>query len=349
MEKEVFPIRLQTIRKMRGLSLRKLSDLMDGVVSANTLDKYERGKTFPSSKVVIKLSSALGVCMDEFFKPITVQIRPDDIKYRKRSSLSKKEMAKIDYYASSFLEKYIEVEEMCGEKKMFSTSYHDVDIKAENDVLSIAARFRNDFHLGNAPISNPIEMLECAGVKIIEVDASAKFDGDNFTCNGIFVIVLNRAFTQERKRMSLFHEVAHKIMKFPKGVDEERYCNIFANEVLLPSEVFIQRIGKVRKDISLVELRNLQYQYGISIDAMMVKARQLGIISQSRYVSFYKHKNKDKNFKAEVERSVFQEENSKRYVGLVFKLLSNEVITESKCASLLNRSVSEIHSQLELV
>ena len=161
--------------------------------------------------------------------------------------------------------------------------------------------------------------------------------------------MLNKGFTPERKRLSLFHEVGHKIMRFQDGADEERLCNIFANEVLLPVEVFIQKIGKIRKDISLIELKDIQCQFGISVEAMMIKARQAGIISQNRYVSFYKYKNSSKQFKENVEKSVFQDEHCKRFGRLVFKLLANEVITESKCASLLGCSVQKVRENLNLV
>lgn len=347
--KEIFSRRLKIARKIKGMSLMKLSKAMDGMVSANALAKYERGEIFPSSRVIIKLSSVLGVCVDDFFKPVTINIDIDSIKYRKRASLGKKEKDSINSYASVRLEKYLETEKMSGETSVFSKNYFDVSIKSESDVLTIASRFRQDFNLGNSPISNPIEILESAGVKIIEVDASPKFDGDSFTCGDVFVIVLNKNFTAERKRMSLFHETGHKVMNIPEGMNEERLCNVFANEVLLPSDVFIQKIGKIRKEISLVELKDLQRQYGISVEAMMVKARQLGIISETRYTYFYRHKNSSKMFKDEVERSVFHEEHCKRYERLVFKLLSNEIITESKCASLLDTSISDVHNRLNLI
>ena len=347
--KGIFPIRLRSARKMRGMSLRRLSEEMNGEVSANALAKYERGDIFPSSKVMIKLASALGLRIDDFFRPITVSVDLENIKYRKRASLGKKEIEAINYYASSELEKYIEVESMTGESKIFTMNYFDTPVKDDKDVLSIAARFRQDLNLGDSPITTPIEVLETAGVKIRGVEACKRFDGNSFTCNNLFVVVLNKGFTPERKRLSLFHEVGHKIMRFQDGADEERLCNIFANEVLLPVEVFIQKIGKIRKDISLIELKDIQCQFGISVEAMMIKARQAGIISQNRYVSFYKYKNSSKQFKENVEKSVFQDEHCKRFVRLVFKLLANEVITESKCASLLGCSVQKVRENLNLV
>mgnify|MGYP004675879903 CR=1 FL=1 len=347
--KDIFPIRLKNARKMRGMSLRKLSEEMNGEVSANALAKYEKGEIFPSSKVMIKLASSLGLRIDDFFRPITISIELEKIKYRKQASLGKKEIEAINYFASSELEKYIEVENMTGESRNFTINYFDTPVKDDNDALSIAARFRQDFCLGDSPITTPIELLETSGVKIIEVDACRKFDGNSFTFDNIFVIVLNRNFIPERKRLSLFHEIGHKVMKFAEGVDEERLCNIFANEVLLPTEVFIEKIGKIRKNISLIELKDIQCQFGISVEAMMVKARQANIISQNRYTSFYKRKNFSKQFKENVEKSVFQDEHCKRFERLVFKLLANEIITESKCASLLGCSVHEVRENLNLV
>lgn len=348
--KEIFSKRLINARKIRCMSLRMLSERMDGMVSANALKKYEKGEMLPSSRVLIKLSSALQMKIDDFFQPFSIgEIDLSEVKYRKRASLSKKEQESINAQSSLKLEKYIEVERMCGEDRPFFLNYYDDMVGSENDVLSIAARFRKDLNLGNAPISNPIEIFESIGVKIIEVDVSSKFDGDSFTVNNIFVIVLNKAFKPERKRFSLFHEMGHKVMRFAEGVDEERFCNVFANEVLLPNDVFIQKIGRIRKDISLVELKELQRQYGISVEAMMVKARQVGIISKNRYESFYKHKNRVSTFKDKVEESVFPCEESNRYERLVFKLLANGEITESKCASLLDRKVVDVREDLNLV
>lgn len=127
--KDIFSRRLKIARKIKGMSLMKLSKAMDGIVSANALAKYERGEIFPSSNVMIKLSSVLDVSVDDFFRPVTVCIDVDSIKYRKRASLGKKEIESINCYASARLEKYLEVEKMSGETSVFSINYFDVPIK----------------------------------------------------------------------------------------------------------------------------------------------------------------------------------------------------------------------------
>lgn len=346
---DIFPIRLKNARKMRGLSQQGLSDAMQGAVSPNAIKKYEKGEMFPSSDIVIKLASALQVKIDDLFQPFTVKIDMSNIKYRKKSTLRRKEIEAINQVAALRLEKYVEVERMCGENNNFDISYPWMTVRDENDARSAASKFRQDFDLGNDPISNPIELLESAGAKIMEVNASEKFDGDSFTTEGIFVIILNETFQSERKRLSLFHEVGHKVMVFADGVDEERMCNVFANEVLLPSEVFRKMIGRKRGDVSLEELKDIQALYGISVEAMMMKAKQLGILSESRYTKFCIKKNSDPRFKDKVQESVFPAERSNRFSRLVFKLLASEEITESKCASLLGCTIEEVRNRLMLV
>ena len=63
---------------------------------------------------------------------------------------------------------------------------------------------------------------------------------------------------------------------------EEQYCNIFANEVLMPRQTFLQSIGEKRHDRGLVELKNRQSEFGISIDALVYKAGYLDVISENR-------------------------------------------------------------------
>ena len=59
--------------------------------------------------------------------------------------------------------------------------------------------------------------------------------------------MLNRNLISERRRLTLFHELAHLILAFEEGSDVERLCNVFANEVLLPSVVLKSLLGEYRK------------------------------------------------------------------------------------------------------
>lgn len=56
--------------------------------------------------------------------------------------------------------------------------------------------------------------------------------------------------------------------------------------MLIPTSEFIRLIGISRKDISLQELIFIQMQFGISIDTLMYKAKEVGIITEQRYKGY---------------------------------------------------------------
>jgi Zn-dependent peptidase ImmA (M78 family) len=100
----------------------------------------------------------------------------------------------------------------------------------------------------------------------------------------------------------------------------------------------------------LQELKVLQAVYGISVDALMFKAKTVGVISESKYTSFCIRKNKSLAFKDAVERSSYRGvEESSRFDRLVYRALASDMISCSKAAVLLNEPMEEVKNKLELV
>ena len=64
---------------------------------------------------------------------------------------------------------------------------------------------------------------------------------------------------------------------------------------------------------------------------------------------FVSKKKQTKRFKEEVERSRYKQEESNRFVRLVYRALASEIISISKAGSLLNIPVNAIRNQLNLV
>ena len=132
--------------------------------------------------------------------------------------------------------------------------------------------------------------------------------------------------------------------------EKEKLCNVFASEMLLPSQVLVDTFGTKSK-ISFQELISLQCTYGISIDAIMYSLKSLSIISDKRHRSFCIQKNMNSKFKSEVEESRFKEkENSSlsdsvTYTNMVYSALAQKLITPSRAAELLSIPVSDVQSQ----
>lgn len=346
----IFSARLKNARIMKGLSMDELCLSMGNVVSKMTISKYENGLLAPNSGIVIALSKALNQPIDYFFRPFSVQV--ESVKFRKKSSLPQKKENSLRETIADLMERYINIEEICSDS-IVKSPIPQIKASSAEDVKAAAALIRKEWMLGLSGIVNVIDLLENHGVKVIEIDASNSFDGMSSLVNEKFhVVILNKSFSVERKRFTALHELGHLVLHFPKTIDsktEESFCHLFASEMLLPESELKRILGNVRKDISYQELRTLQLGYGISCDAIMYKAKDCAIVSERRFRSFCIQKNKSSNFKALVEKSLYHYEESTRFVSLVYKALSKELITISKAASLLHQDVEKVRQDLALV
>lgn len=352
--RETFAIRLQNARKMRGFSLQELAKRLEGVVSSTGLDKYEKGLMFPqSSSILVALSQALQVPLGDLLRPITMDIDTGKFEFRKKAKLGKKEKERILLCVKSKIEKYFEIEQILNEKVKHDIDLSDLLITSTDDARKAAMRVREAWNLGTAPINRPLILLESHGVMVIEVEEDPKlFDGTSGSFNGTPIIIINKANvddsnpTNERKRLTSFHEYAHQVLRIAEGLDEEEICNAFANEMLMPSATFINIVGEKRKYIYPVEMKNLQKEYGISIRALMMKAKQLGIITKNYYQWFCIKLNKQPELKAFVDRNEIETEHTFRFEQMVYRAFGREIITGSKAAELLGISESELHVKL---
>lgn len=344
-----FAQRLVNARKIRCMSQRELSNKLEGQVSPTAIEKYEKGLMMPSSSALILLSKALDMKLDYFFRPFTVAIDTSKFEFRKSASMGVKKVESIKFMVCAEIEKYLEIEGILGNTTSFTLDYRNILVEGEDEAKLLARRLREDLNIGSDAIVSAVELLESCGVKIIEIDHDEKFSGTCNTAGTIPVIVINRNMTSERKRITIFHELGHLLMHCAEGVDEEKICNIFANEVLIPSDKFKSLLGASRHDISLVELQAIQREYGISVDALMAKAAQLNIITNNRYTSYYKKKNALPAFKEAVEASHYPMEHTNRFERLVYRALASEVISTSKAAALLDVSLNEVRNNLNLM
>ena len=347
----LFSTRLKQARIMQGLSMDSLCEKAKNALTKQSISKYEAGKMMPDSKSLIVLANALGVSIDYFFRPLAVSI--ENVEFRKKKRLGLKKIESIKAIVKDKLERYFEIESIIDIQSEFKSEYRSVIIQSESDIFSIVNRIKNDWKLGEDGINNLIEILEENKIKVIEIDAPSEFDGLSGYVNEINpIIVLNKNLDSERKRFTALHELGHLLLNFDSSIDENRvesFCHLFASEMLISKEIFIQKIGMNRKDISLQELQDIQMQFGISIDALMYKAWSLNIITESRYKTFRIKKNQTPQFKEAVEKSRYKQEQSNRFVRLGYRALASEIISISKAGVLLNTPVNAVRNQLNLV
>lgn len=350
--KTLFPIRLKQARIMRGLSMEALCDRINQELSKQSLSKYENGQMLPDSKSLIMLSKALNVGVDYFFRPLTIKI--EKVEFRKKSKLGRRQISKIQEVVKEKLERYFEIESILDMQFYSRYQYHKCEqsVLSDKDVYPLVASIKDKWKLGEDGINNLIEILEENGIKVIEIDAPKDFDGLCGLANEDKpFIVLNMNFDSERKRFTALHELGHLLLNFGMldEKDVEKYCNLFASEMLVSKEVFLQKIGSNRSDISMQELIPIQKQFGISIDALMYKAKELNVITDNRYKTYCKKKNASETFKSLVNESRYKAEQSFRFERLVYRALASEIISISKAGMLLNESVDNVRNAINLM
>lgn len=347
---QIIAYRIKNARQLRGYSLEELAQEAD--MPKNVLRKYEKGEAVPNSKELIKLSKALEQKIDYFFNSFKVEI--GNFNFRKRTSFRKKSQNSIRAEITIHLENYIWIEELLEIDTHFENKVKDIVIDSKECIEQVVLKLRTDWEIGIDPIHNIIQLLEDKGIKVIELeDVDTKFDGlATFVNDSIPVIVINQNFSIERKRFTLLHELGHILLNLKECEDkqEEQFCNYFASEFLFPAKLVFREFGEKRKHISLEELKSIQEKYGISIQAIVYKLSELGIIDKEKHKSFHIQLNADKFLKEFVNQEVFSSpEKSNRFERLVYRALAQEEISISKAASLTGKSIEELKNISELI
>ena len=108
----MFGDRLKLARKRAGLSLRRLAEALEQGVSAQAIGKYERGEMMPSSGVLSRLASVLGVSLDYL---LSEQVeRLEGMEFRKASGTTAGDRARVQTEVIDHLQRYLAIEEVLG-------------------------------------------------------------------------------------------------------------------------------------------------------------------------------------------------------------------------------------------
>lgn len=332
--------RLKTARLLAGLSLRQLEEALSNKVSYNSINKYEKGMMQPETGTILRLAEVLKVTPAYFFETNSIEL--GEINFRKQNSLTDTEVELIKEKTKDKVQRYIEAERLLNISKTFNNPIARKQVKDAARAEEMAQIVRIEWGLGTNPIPNVIEMLEENEVKVIEIEASDKFDGlSTYVDDGIPVAVVNDSFTIERKRFTALHELGHLMMniKIAEEKEKENACHRFAGALLFPEPEVRKTLGDKRSNIAMGELVTIKEEYGISAQAAMRRVLDLGIITPSAYKQFFIKIAGNK--KEEGLGSYKGEEKSYRFLQMIFRLTSEGVITIERAAALAGMPLPE--------
>ena len=345
---QIFADRFKSARLRNGLSLQDLANKLDNKVTRQALHRYEKGEVVPDSEMLALLSSAMDVRPDYFFR--NTQIELGKIEYRKLKRMPVKEEHKVIEQTREYLSRYLELEEILGLENKFVNPLESFRPVTEYKEVNRAANvLREEWKMGQDPISNVAELLEDKHIKVVEINADISFDGMQTWVNkNIPVIAYNKNITgkPDRIRFTLLHELAHLLLTFGNVTEhqKETLCHQFAGAMLLPDGTIVDELGANRSRFSIPELGNVKKQYGISMQAIVMRALSCGIVNDHYTKQFF---NMMKQMGWRVDEPIAYEgmENSNRFDQLLYRALAEEQISTSKAAALKNMKLSEFRNQ----
>jgi Zn-dependent peptidase ImmA (M78 family)/DNA-binding XRE family transcriptional regulator len=349
---KLFSERFKSARILNGFSLQDLADALDNKISRQALHKYEKGKVIPDSDMISRLSKILQVQPDFFFRDVKIEL--GELEFRKQKKLPVKEQNKIVEFTKDLLSRYLELEEIIGIETEFRNPLESFPIISSfEDIEKAALKVRESWNLGLDPFYNSIELLEDNHIKVVSVDSEDSFDGMQTWLNQtIPVIVINRnnLKSADRIRFTVLHELGHLLLPLGNLPDKmkEKYCNQFAAAMLIPEVTIQKELGISRKKLFIQELGELKKQYGISIQALMYRCKDLNIISENllNQLVFIIAHNQWKIIEP-VQYTGLEESN--RFTQLLFRALAEGLISMNKAAVLNNQSLIDFRKQITTV
>ncbi len=323
--------RIKLARNKVGLSQRELAEEVG--LSATSISKYERGKTNPRPSTLLKLARALSVGIEYFFREI--EVRKLTPAYRKHSRLGKRQQKSMEANIIDRVEKYLTIEDLFPEDMFSESPLPRFAVEEIQDAEKAAQRLREKWSLGTDPIEDLCSRLESRGVKVIALKGPEGFDGFSCWANGTMpVIAFNAKVSGDRQRFSIAHELGHLVLKV-QDVDPdeaEKMAHRFAAAFLVPSKAAHEKLGQKRSNLSFGELLLLKEEYGLSMQAWIVRAHDLRIIDESTYSRLFR-KLSAKGWRNE-EPGIIPSAKPQRLQLLIHQALAEDLITPSYAATL---------------
>lgn len=262
-------------REYRGLTQSELARRAG--VTQGYISKYEHKQLEPSEDNLNKLATALDVPLLFFYRTDQiVGFASACLHFRKQSSLPIKQLRQVHALVNVIrfglgpILRDVEVATV--------PQFYRMDIEEYGaDPARIAALVRGQWRLPLGPITNMVTTIEAAGGFVFRCGfGNRRIDAvSQWPQPGQPLFFINADSPWDRARFTLAHELGHVVMHALPTADMEREANDFAQEFLMPArEILPDLVG-----FNLVRATELKAHWKVSIQALTMRARSLGVLS----------------------------------------------------------------------
>jgi Zn-dependent peptidase ImmA (M78 family) len=231
--------------------------------------------------IVEGIAMATGFPLTFFRDDPVIDFPPGSLLYRKRATLKSSHKATLRQISRLLLEIGLTLGRQIGtvSPKLPDTTG---DPRRDARLVRRALGFSSD-----EPITNLIRSIEKTGVFVIalwlEVDEHDAFSVWAKAEQPKPVLVVSSGKSGDRLRFSLSHELGHLVLH--RGIVSgtkmhERQADTFASELLMPAHAMKT---EMIPPLNLTKLADLKARWGVSMQALLMRALHLEIITTRQY------------------------------------------------------------------
>jgi Zn-dependent peptidase ImmA (M78 family)/transcriptional regulator with XRE-family HTH domain len=265
--------------RLRKVELARMLDVTPAAIT-----QYEQGRTRPGRATLAALALQLGL-PPAFFVPSGLPSTVSEASTHFRSLRSTTRTTRLHLLARLRLLSQL-IDLVDEHVALPAVDVPRLDVAPGRAAAGEAAReVRTRWGLGDGPITHTVRMLEAHGVIVTRprVDSSAV---DAFSCwlgDRPVVVLASDKDDGARSRFDGPHELGHLVTHHeaePGDPDHERDAHAFAAEFLMP-EAAIR--AELPARLSWSRYIELKARWGVSIAALVRRARDLDVITQYAY------------------------------------------------------------------
>jgi len=325
------PSRLSIARKRRLLNKKGFADLVG--VAAHTITRCEQGQSKPSSDNIVKFAETLNFPVAFFYRSDLEIADAELVSFRSQRAMTAAERdaalaaGAIGFEISDWIESRFDLP---------TIQVPDLNLY---DPETAAILLRQDWGLGEDPISNMVHLLESKGIRVFSLaENSKRVNAFSLWRGDKPYVFLNTMKTAENSRFDAAHELGHLTLhqdgKTTGRVAEDE-ANRFASALLLPKASVLASISRVH---SIDQLVHSKKKWLVSLSALTLRLHRLNKLTDWRYRDFCiqirtRYKNTEPEG-IEREKSVVWQK--------VMKTLWSEGITQLDIAQALDLPESEV-------
>jgi len=264
---------LTLAREARGFNQKDLAGQIG--CTQSRLSKIESGELPPQENDIQKFVSILRRSRDFFFQqgetmPASVSF------YRKKLAMPLKMLRQCNAQMNI---RRLEIEQSVGNINLAKRELPKLAPEENGGAKSVAQMMREKWEIKKGAVQNLMKLVEETGCVIVDYSfPTTKLDGLCIRASEKPpIIFLNKDLPKSRRRLSLAHELGHLVMHTNPHEKVEDEAWEFAGEFLMPSA----EIGKQLNGLNLDKLGELKKQWGVSMQAILYRARKMGKISES--------------------------------------------------------------------